>query len=111
MLPILRGKPVLQVIKAMASEAMHTTIYFSGLLVVQAMAPTKKSPPRMKSVHLVALVSSHKSNRTTKSSPGLLVALVSAPPESNRTTKKSPPGVFLVVTKESLPACPRQLNP
>ena len=64
----------------------------------------------MKSVHLVALVSSHESNRTTKSSPGLLVALVSAL-ESNRTTKKSPPGVFLVVTKESLPACPRQLNP
>ena len=109
MLPILRGKPVLQVIKAMASlggipatsqqlmvalvsapELNRTTIFFSGLLVIQAMAPTKKSPPRMKSVHLVALVSF---------------------PESNRTTKKSPPGVFLVVTKESLPACPRQLNP
>ena len=74
------------------------------------MAFTKKSPPRMKIVHLEALVSSHESTSTTKSCPGLLVTLVSAT-ESNRTTKKSPPGVFLVVTKESLPACPRQLNP
>ena len=68
-MPILRGKPVLQVIKAMAS--------LGGI---------------------------------PATSQQLMVALVSAP-ESNRTTKKSPTGVFLVVTKESLPACPRQLNP